>query len=131
MALLSYTNTWGYRRWHAWRAYSSDESPFLESEFAPAALAIPVRPQGVLLWRGEFETPVYAAGDGRWLAVRALMELLDHGVNQLRVPVPADQRRIGVLGASLVVQPMRVDAPVRGSRGETRGWSIAWVEVPP
>lgn len=120
----------GYARWHAWRAYSSDESPFLLSDFAPAALPIPIRPQGVLLWRGQFETPIYGPLDARWVAMRLLMESIDQGVNTMLLTVPEDQRNAGILGATVHVQPLHIDPPVRGSRGDTRGWTIEWVEVP-
>ena len=84
---------------------------------------------GVLLWRGEFQTPVYGPRDAMWVTVRTLMEGVDHGINQLTLPVPADQRRTGVLGATITAQPVRVDAPLRGSRGQTAGWAVSWVEV--
>jgi len=129
MAVFDYP-TVGYARWHAWRAYSSAESPHLESELAPAALPVPVRPQGVLLWRGEFETPVYGRRDAAWTTMRTFMERIDHGIHQIRLPVPHDQRRAGVLGATIVAQPTRVDAPTRLSRGQESGWRVQWWEVP-
>ena len=129
MAVLEYPSALGYTRWHAWRDYSSETSPFLESEFAPAALPVPVRPIGVLLWRGEFATPLYGPRDIRWINVRQLMEAVDHGINQLLLPVPQDQQS-SVLGSTITVQPIEVRPPVRGSRGQTAGWTVTWVEVP-
>ena len=129
MADVMYAATLGYARWHAWRAYSSAVSPFLESDFQPAALPVPVRPQGVLLWRGQFETPVYGPLDSAWLTMRTLMESVDQGVNAMVVAVPASQRST-LLSATLRVQPTQIDAPVRGSRGIERGWTVEWIEIP-
>ena len=120
----------GYARWYAWRAYSSDESPLLRSDFIPSILSIPIRPQGALLWRGQFETPIYGPLDARWVAMRRLMDSIDQGVNTMLLTVPVEQRNAGVLGATVHAQPSRIDPPVRGSRGETRGWTVDWVEVP-
>ena len=130
MAALNYPPDLGYGNWYAWLGYSSEVSPFLESDFTPAGLPIRVRPQGVLLWRGEFQTPVYVMNDPRLWSVRVLMEMVDEGVNQLILPVPADQQRTDVLGATITVQPVEVEAPVRGSRADERGWRVRWVEVP-
>ena len=130
MALLNYPLAWGYQQWRAWRAYSSDRSPFEDTDFIPAGLPIPVRPQGVLLWRGVFTTPIYGPRDPQGDAVRALMESLDQGVNTLTLPVPVDQRNTGILGESLTVQPVTVDPSVRDSRGIIRGWTVEWVEIP-
>lgn len=61
--------------------------------------------------------------------MRTLMESVDQGVNTMTIAVPVSQQS-SLLGATLNIQPLRIDPPVRGSRGETRGWSVEWVERP-
>lgn len=130
MALRVYPVTIGFVQWQAWRAYSSDESPYGSVEFASTALFIPIRPIGVLLWSGRFSTPVYSGRDPARVTMRTLMESLDQGIHTLMLPVPLDQRQSGILTDSLTVQPISVEPTVRNARGIESGWTVDWIEVP-
>ena len=129
MATLDYPLAWGYSSWYAQLLYSSEVSPFLISDFTGAQVAVPIRPQGILLWTGRFRTPRYGSRDSRWPLVKDLMERIDHGINQLRVPIPVDQDLGPGYGGVLVVQPLELQPAVRGSRGQVEGWTVMWVEA--
>lgn len=132
MAAVAYPAGMGFQRWHAWREYSSGDlaAQLGPLRYLPGSLSPVVRTTGVLLWRGRFTTPVFGPRDVAWYTIRAVMEQLDGGINHLTLVPPADQRSGTSIPNPLAAQPIRVEAPERGSRGEDRGWTVEWVQRP-
>lgn len=130
MAIRVYPLDVGYDRWRIWRVYTSDEPIFGSLDLGSTSLALPAHPQGLLLWRGQLATPVYPGGSAGAQTMQTLMESLDEGLHQLRIPIPVESRIDSILGSTLVVQPVRVRPPIRDSRGVVSSWTVDWWEVP-
>ena len=128
VAVRTYLEAWGYGAWHAWREYSGDAG--VQAGLFVPLVTYPVRPTGVLVWRGRFLTPTYGPTDSRLTAVQEFLESVLSVADQMSLPVPTDQRYAGSsLGETITVQPRNLQPGVRDSRGVTAGWTCDWLEV--